>query len=224
MQQIDNVMLYSGGLDSTVLLYKLKPNVKALVFNYGQRHGKEIIHAIRICRELNIDFDQVDLSMINKLIRKGSQAGTDPVPEGHYAAESMKATVVPNRNMMMISIAVAHAITIGAKHVWFAVHAGDHTIYPDCRPAFVGALNHAVYLGNEWTPVSLHAPFIHMTKADIVQEGERYEVPWERTWSCYAGKTLHCAKCGTCVERREAFKLAGVPDPTQYEQAGAVNA
>lgn len=224
MGSIDNVMLYSGGLDSTVLLYKLKLNVKALLFDYGQRHAKELSVAAALCNNNAVTFNTVDLRSINYLIAQGSQAGREPVPEGHYAAESMKATVVPNRNMMMISIAVAHAITIGAKHVWFAVHAGDHTIYPDCRPAFVGALNHAVYLGNEWTPVSLHAPFIHMTKADIVQEGERYEVPWERTWSCYQGRELHCGRCGTCVERKEAFVNASVPDPTTYEQEGAVSA
>jgi 7-cyano-7-deazaguanine synthase len=142
--QIDNVMLYSGGLDSTVLLYKLKPNVKALLVNYNQRHKKELLYATLTCRNLGVEYEAVNLSAINHLIASGSQAGLAPVPEGHYASESMKATVVPNRNMIMLSIAVGHAITIGARNVYFAAHAGDHAIYPDCRPSFVNALNHAV--------------------------------------------------------------------------------
>jgi 7-cyano-7-deazaguanine synthase len=221
--QIENVMLYSGGMDSTVLLYKLKPNVRPLLFYYGQRHHEELSHASGICQAEGIDYEYVNLDAVGKLIASGSQAGREPVPEGHYADESMKTTVVPNRNSIMLSIAVGHAITIGARNVYFAAHAGDHAIYPDCRPEFVYTFNHTMKLANAWTPVEIWAPFINMTKADIVQEGARYGVPFERTWSCYKGGELHCGRCGTCVERKEAFQIAGVPDPTSYEQ-GAMSA
>jgi 7-cyano-7-deazaguanine synthase len=213
---IDNVMLYSGGMDSTVLLYKLKPDVKPLLFDYGQRHSKELSCAVARCNDLQLDYDFVDLRAMQHLIAKGSQSGSEPVPEGHYADESMKTTVVPNRNSIMLSIAIGHAIAIGAKNVHFAAHAGDHAIYPDCRPEFVYAFNRAMQLANEWSPVNVWAPFINMTKADIVQEGARYGVPFERTWSCYKGGTLHCGVCGTCTERKEAFAIADVTDPTIY--------
>lgn len=218
MQSIDNVMLYSGGLDSTVLLYKLQPNVKALLFNYGQRHRKEIDIGMDLCSQLSIPYDIVDLSDMNHLIATGSQAGREDVPLGHYAEDSMKATIVPNRNMIMISIAVGHAITIGARNVYIAAHAGDHAIYPDCRPDFINSLSEAILIGNAWTPVRLQAPFINETKAGIVKMGEWLNVPFEHTWSCYQGNELHCGKCGTCVERKEAFEMAGVTDATRYEQ------
>ena len=216
---IDHVMLYSGGLDSTVLLYRLRKQgggVKPLLFNYGQRHAKELSMAEDRCVDLGVPYEYVELSGINHLIAKGSQAGYEPVPEGHYADESMKTTVVPNRNMIMLSIAVGHAITIGARNVHFAVHAGDHAIYPDCRPDFLYAMNRAVLIGNEWTPIQVYAPFINLSKADIVKQGAELGVPFERTWSCYKGEALHCGRCGTCVERREAFAIADVEDPTIY--------
>ena len=221
MDQIDNVMLYSGGLDSTVLLYKLKPNVKPLMFDYGQRHKKELLYATQLCVDLDINFAVVGLGGLAQLIAKGSQTGLEPVPQGHYADESMKTTVVPNRNSIMLTIAIGHAITIGAKNVYFAAHAGDHAIYPDCRHDFVYAFNRAMHLANLWTPIDVFAPFVNMSKADIVAEGARYGVPFEKTWSCYEGRALHCGKCGTCVERREAFEHAGVVDPTTYEEQAA---
>lgn len=217
---IDNVMLFSGGLDSTVLLYNLHVNggLKALSVNYDQRHKKELDFARQLCVDLNVPWDIIDLSNVGHLIAKGSQSGTDPVPLGHYADESMKTTIVPNRNMIMLSIAVGHAITIGAHNVYFAAHSGDHAIYPDCRPEFVYALNGAIHIGNSWTPVDLWAPYIRMSKADIVKEGARLGVPFAKTWSCYLGGDIHCGRCGTCVERREAFVLAGVKDPTTYAE------
>lgn len=217
MQFIDDVMLYSGGLDSTVLLYMLKPRVKALLFNYGQRHKKELERAMGICDVIEVPWKLVDLWQLRDLIGKGSQTGSEDVPLGHYAEDSMKATIVPNRNMIMISIAVGHAVTIGARNVYIAAHAGDHAIYPDCRPEFIDKLNEAILIGNAWTPVRLQAPFIDKTKADIVKLGYELSVPFERTWSCYQGRNYHCGKCGTCVERKEAFKMAGVMDATTYE-------
>lgn len=213
---IDNVMLFSGGLDSATLLWELKPDVKCLLVDYGQRHRVELEHAGDLCVDAGVGFDIVDLANINGLIACGSQAGREPVPEGHYAEDSMKATVVPNRNMIMLAIAIGHAVKLGARNVQFAVHAGDHAIYPDCRPAFVDALNEASILGNAWTPVRVIAPYSGWTKAQIVRHGYHLGVPFEKTWSCYKGLEYHCGKCGTCVERREAFELSNTPDPTTY--------
>jgi 7-cyano-7-deazaguanine synthase len=211
------IVLFSGGLDSTVLLWSLRPNVKAIIFNYGQRHVGEILHAVTICTTAGIEYEVAHLGMIKHLISSGSQTGSDPVPEGHYAEESMKATVVPNRNMIMISIAAGWAIATGSRTISWAAHAGDHAIYPDCRPEFLDAMIQALFVGNEWTPIALTAPFIHKTKKEIVQLGHQLNAPLDQTWSCYKGGILHCGKCGTCVERKEAFILAEIDDPTEYE-------
>ena len=219
------IVLFSGGLDSTVLLWSLRPNVKAISFNYDQRHVKEVDIATRICKTANIEHVVVDLTgcstgpfySVAELIKAGSQTGNEPVPEGHYAEESMKATVVPNRNMIMISIAVGWAVSTGSSEVYWAAHAGDHAIYPDCRPEFLSAMEKAVREGNAWTPVHLLAPFIRSIKAEIVEIGAGLRAPLDQTWSCYKGGILHCGVCGTCVERKEAFQLAGVVDPTEYE-------
>jgi len=212
------VLLFSGGLDSTTLLWDLRPDVKCLLFHYGQRHVRELENAVALCQRVEVEFEIVNLTAIHSLIAKGSQAGPDPVPLGHYADESMKLTVVPNRNMIMLSVAIGHAVAIGAKGVYTAVHAGDHAIYPDCRPDFIYAMNRAAQIGNEWTPVEVFAPYVNLTKAEIVQHGHYLGVPYRYTWSCYQGLDLHCKRCGTCVERQEAFALAGVPDPTKYEE------
>lgn len=225
------IVLFSGGLDSTVLLWRerQKHPVKALSFNYGQRHSKELEHAIYFCNEHLIEHEVCDLGfpviprhnwkVVADLIASGSQTGNVPVPEGHYAEESMKQTIVPNRNMIMISIAVGWAVATSSQKVMWAAHAGDHAIYPDCRPLFFETLRDAIVVGNEWTPVALSAPFIHLTKAEIVKMGYALKAPMELSYSCYKGQERHCGKCGTCVERKEAFQLAGVPDPTLYEEA-----
>jgi len=210
-----SILLFSGGLDSTTLLWKLKPDVKCLLFDYGQRHRRELHNAEAICRAYDIEHVRVNLEGIQGLIAKGSQTGADEVPEGHYAAPSMKTTVVPNRNMIMLSIAVGHAIATETHNVFTAVHAGDHAIYPDCRPQFYTPLRQAVWKGNYFR-VQIRTPFIKKTKAQIVRLGIRLGVPYALTWSCYKGEEFHCGVCGTCVERKEAFKLAGVEDPTLY--------
>ena len=139
------------------------------------------------------------------------------VPEGHYAEDNMKATVVPNRNMILLSVAAGWAISSKYDRIAYAAHSGDHAIYPDCRNEFAEALDGAIRLA-DWHEVSLYRPFVDMTKADIVSLGAKLGVPFEKTWSCYKGQDLHCGRCGTCVERREAFYLAGVDDPTTYAQ------
>ena len=219
------IVIFSGGMDSASLLthyakgHDGSPPV-ALSFNYGQRHVKELEYAEAFAKDLGVPWKLVDLSSIRPLIAKGSQTGNDPVPEGHYAAENMKTTVVPNRNMIMLSIAVGHAIAIGAAEVAYAAHRGDHDIYPDCRPTFVQAMLEATNLC-DWHPPKLVAPFLGMTKADICSLGTKLDVDFSKTWSCYKGGERHCGRCGTCVERREAFQLAGVVDPTLYEEVAA---
>jgi len=215
------ILIYSGGLDSTVLLYRLLASgrtVKALSIDYGQRHRKELISAARFCERLGIEQRIADLSSIAPLLAGSSQTSEIDVPDGHYAEESMKVTVVPNRNMIMLSLAIGWAVSLKYDSVAYAAHAGDHAIYPDCRPEFVDAMIAAAAVAN-WHPVAIDRPFMDLSKADIVQAGHRLRVPLEETWSCYKGHDVHCGRCGTCVERREAFELAGVPDATQYVSA-----
>lgn len=222
------ILLFSGGLDSTTLLWKLRPDVKCLSFYYGQRHLKELEMSYRITDDLEIEHRVVDMAQhsqyqdwptcsVSDLIRSGSQMGVEEVPEGHYTDESMKKTVVPNRNMIMLAIATGWAVSSGAKEVYWACHAGDHVIYPDCRPEFFHYMANAIRVGNAWTPVELKAPFIYMGKHEIVNQGLALKVPYELTWSCYSGREKHCGKCGTCTERLEAFQLNGVKDPAEYE-------
>lgn len=213
------VAIFSGGLDSTVMLHQLiggGDEVLALSVDYGQRHRRELEHARSIATDLGLRWQLADLSAIRPLLAGSSQTSDDvPVPHGHYAAENMKQTVVPNRNMIMLAVAAGWAISEKADRVAYGAHAGDHTIYPDCRPEFADALGKAIALA-DWHHVALHCPFIKLSKTDIVRLGAELGVDFARTWSCYEGGKLHCGRCGTCVERREAFAKAGVTDPTQY--------
>jgi 7-cyano-7-deazaguanine synthase len=218
------VAVMSGGLDSTTMGYMLRReghDLHALSFDYGQRHRKELEYARTVATDLGAPWELIDLHAagVTRLL-KGS-ALTDEtvsVPEGHYADESMRATVVPNRNAMMLTIACCLASSIGADAVAFAVHAGDHPIYPDCRPEFVRAFEAMEKLAMEgMADLRILAPLVNMTKDAIVKMGAEYGVPFEKTWSCYQGGVVHCGRCGTCYERREAFVLASVADPTVYE-------
>lgn len=216
------VVVTSGGLDSTVLAHlyaEQYAEVHLLSFNYGQRHRKELKFAEAAADRLDCFWNEVNLRGITQLLEGSSLTDDVDVPEGHYAEDTMKQTVVPNRNMIMLSVAVATAVSREAQVVAAGMHAGDHFVYPDCRPKFGKALNDAAVAGNEgFAAPGFHIefPFIHMSKAEIVSVGARLKVPFEETWSCYKGGTKHCGRCGTCVERAEAFHLAGVPDPTQY--------
>ena len=206
-------------MDSTVLLYQLLnagDDVLALSIDYGQRHKKELECARSLCKDLGVEHRIADLTSLTPLLAGSSLTSPEiEVPEGHYAEDNMKATVVPNRNMILLSVATGWAISAGAESVSYAAHSGDHAIYPDCREEFAEGMNHVMGLA-DWQKVALDRPFVSLTKADIVKLGSELGVPFERTWSCYKGGELHCGRCGTCVERREAFYLAGVDDPTIY--------
>lgn len=215
------VVTLSGGLDSTVLLYNMLAQgatVRALSIHYGQRHARELKAAEAICKDRGVPHELADLRGIGHLLAGSSLTSDIPVPDGHYAQDNMKVTVVPNRNMLFLATAAAWAISSKFDAVAYAAHAGDHTIYPDCREEFVQALDKAVQLA-DWHSVRILRPFVAMTKADVVKKGAELGVPFAETWSCYKGGAVHCGRCGTCVERREAFLLAGVADPTAYESA-----
>lgn len=224
------LVLHSGGLDSTCLLLRMLKyhpgNVGTVSVNYGQRHIRELEAAseIRVHLDINKHFE-LDLSSVGHLLKGSSQ--TDPnveVPEGHYEAESMKLTVVPNRNMLMLAAAASVGIANGYDAIAFAAHAGDHAIYPDCRPSFLIAMQSALDEATGWVDlkdrVILLAPFISMTKHELLKDTavvQEISFPWEMTWSCYKGVgDTHCGKCGTCVERKEAFRYAQVEDKTIY--------
>lgn len=217
------VVTVSGGLDSVTLAHILAEEGDKLVclsFDYGQRHLKEIDYARTCATRLGADHHVVDLSSVGSLLSGSALTDRDvEVPEGHYTDASMAATVVPNRNAIMLSVAVGVAVARGASAVATAVHAGDHPIYPDCRPTFVDAMERVARIGNEGfvdPEFRLLAPFLDVPKQEIVRRGAALGVPFADTWSCYVGGEMHCGRCGTCVERREAFELAGVDDPTVY--------
>ena len=210
------LIVYSGGLDSTVLLHSLAAQGRAdaaLWIDYGQRHKKEYECAKFNCDKLGVKLDVANLSSLAPLF--GANALTDkntPVPEGDYAEANMKTTVVPNRNMVMIAVAAARAIALNLDSVAYAAHAGDHALYPDCRPAFADALGEVLKLCH-YRPIKLERPFIDMDKGEIVKLGASLGVDFSKTWSCYNGATTPCGKCGTCLERRKAFEAAGIKDP-----------
>jgi len=209
-------LLLSGGLDSTTLLAHLQRqgvHLHALAVDYGQRHERELESAEAIAAEYDVPLDRVDLSHLGLLLPSALTA-RGLMPEGHYTADSMAATVVPNRNAILLSVAAAHASARGYDKVATAVHAGDHHIYPDCRPEFIGAFSDATWLS---CGVSIAARFMYWTKTDIARHAVRLGVPIDLTWSCYRGWTEHCGRCGTCVERAEALHHAtDGNDPTRY--------
>lgn len=214
----DGVCILSGGIDSTVLLYKLLAEGKrpyALSFDYGQRHMRELSYAKGTAIRTNTPFLKVLLEC--ELFEGSSQTSNIPVPHGHYAEESMKATIVPNRNMVMLAMAASLCISIKGGYIAYGAHAGDHAIYPDCRSSFVDGMTLAL-MSCDWNPPKLLVPFIKKSKTDVVKEGALLSVPFGLTYSCYEGRKNHCGLCGTCVERQEAFAEANVYDPTAYEK------
>ncbi len=214
------VVVLSGGMDSATLLYHLVGaghEVRAISINYGQRHARELLAAAELSRLVKVEHIVADLTGINPLLGDNSLSGRKiDVPEGHYADETMKLTVVPNRNMILLAVATAWAVRLKYDAVAYGAHTGDHTIYPDCRPQFAEALDKAVQLC-DWHKVRLLRPFVELDKSQIAQLGHSLGVPFHLTWTCYKGGERHCGKCGSCSERREAFAKAGIADPTDYE-------
>ncbi|PRY85585.1 7-cyano-7-deazaguanine synthase QueC [Donghicola tyrosinivorans] len=215
------IVICSGGLDSVSLAHMVADQhtlTRLVSFDYGQRHRKELDYAARAATRLGVPHDIIDMRPIGAALTGSALTDNIDVPDGHYAEETMKITVVPNRNAIMLAIAFGVAAANKDDAVATAVHGGDHFIYPDCRPAFTQAfevMQKAALDG--YADVSLYTPFVHRSKADIVTEGAKHNTPFADTWSCYKGGAHHCGRCGTCVERREAFHLAGVQDPTIYE-------
>lgn len=214
----DSVIIVSGGMDSITLLYDKKEEIAlAVTFDYGSNHNaKEITWAKVHCERLKIKHIVIKLDFMHKYFTSSLLEGADAIPEGHYADENMKSTIVPFRNGIMLSIAAGIAESNGLKKVLIANHGGDHTIYPDCRPAFIKAMNEATENGT-YVNVSICAPYTNITKADIARIGKRLGIDYSETWSCYKGGEKHCGKCGTCIERKEALALAGIEDKTEYE-------
>ena len=213
-------VICSGGLDSVSLAHVIADRdelARLVSFDYGQRHRKELEFAAACATRLGVPHHLIDMRGIGASLTGSALTDDIDVPDGHYAEDTMKITVVPNRNAIMLTIAYGIAAANGDDAVATAVHGGDHFIYPDCRPLFTEAfdtMQRAALDG--YADVTLYTPFVHRTKADIVTEGARVNTPFAQTWSCYKGGDMHCGRCGTCVERREAFDLAGIIDPTVY--------
>ena len=217
----DTVIILSGGMDSVTLLYDQQDRIAlAVSFDYGSNHNaREIPFARLHCERLGIRHIVIPLEFMSQYFQSSLLAGADAIPEGHYADENMKSTVVPFRNGIMLSVAVGLAESRGLKHVMMANHAGDHTIYPDCRPEFVDAFSEAARTGT-FPGITLVSPYTHLTKGQIAARGRQLGIDYSETWSCYKGGAIHCGRCGTCVERHEAMLEAGIDDPTEYEELG----
>ncbi|MBK8038526.1 MAG: 7-cyano-7-deazaguanine synthase QueC [Verrucomicrobiaceae bacterium] len=213
------LVLLSGGMDSVTALHWARKEHEvagAVSFDYGSKHSpKELPYAKWHCEQLGVPHDVISLDFINQLFTSDLLQSGGEVPEGHYADENMKKTVVPFRNGIMLAIACGIAESREAEGLVIAAHAGDHAIYPDCRESFMQSMAGAMREGT-YARVELLRPFIHLDKAGIAKLGASLEVDYAQTWSCYKGHDLHCGKCGTCVERIEAFALAGLADPTVY--------
>ena len=213
------VVIFSGGMDSfTVLNLVVKQGLEvfALSFDYGQRHKKELDYAARACQALGVHHKVVDISAINQLIGGSSLTADIEVAEGHYEENSMKSTVVPNRNMILLSMAVGYAVSIDANKVYYGAHSGDHAIYPDCRPEFVHKMNDVCAIAN-YEAVEIVTPYLEVSKTAILTAGLEMDLDYNLTWTCYNGREKACGKCGACQERLEAFTDNGVSDPLEYE-------
>lgn len=215
----DSVIIVSGGMDSVTMLHEFKERIAlGISFNYGSKHNaREIPFAEKHCKLLGIPHIIIDLAFMPKYFKSSLLNGGDTIPEGNYDETNMKSTVVPFRNGIMLSIAIGIAESNQLKYVMIANHGGDHTIYPDCRPEFANAMSAASQAGT-FAQVELLAPYTTMTKAEIALHGKNLGLDYSQTWSCYKGGERHCGKCGTCRERKDALRDAGIMDNTEYEE------
>lgn len=213
------VVLLSGGMDSVTALYHVvteRTVSAAISFDYGAKHNaRELPEAAWHAAKLGVSHVTIPLKFMNEHFESALLQSGEEIPKGHYEEESMRQTVVPFRNGIMLSIAAGFAESCGAGALVIAAHAGDHAIYPDCRETFMAAMSDAIREGT-YARVEVLRPFIALNKAQIAARGAQLGVAYERTWSCYVGGEVHCGECGTCVERREAFLDAGIKDPTHY--------
>lgn len=214
----DSVLILSGGMDSVTLLYDYQERIAlAVSFDYGSNHNaREIPFARLHCQRLGIPHVVIPLAFMAEHFKSSLLEGADAIPEGNYDDANMQSTVVPFRNGIMLSVAVGMAESAGLSHVMMANHGGDHAIYPDCRPEFVDAFSEAARTGT-YAGVTLLSPYTHFSKTDIARRGRELGIDYSETWSCYKGGEVHCGRCGTCVERREALAEAGIADTTEYE-------
>lgn len=216
----DTVCIYSGGMDSFTLVNMVHGEGRlaaALSFNYGQRHAKELFYAQQVCKDLGVRHLVIPLHSIQPCLAGSALTDQEHLPEGHYADDNMKQTVVPNRNMIMLSIAIAFAVSNKLARVCFGAHSGDHTIYPDCRPEFVMRMDELGRTAN-WDAVAVEAPYINLDKYGILKIGYDLGLDYAQSWTCYRGLALACGRCGSCQERLEAFARLGRTDPLHYEQ------
>jgi 7-cyano-7-deazaguanine synthase len=221
------VVLLSGGMDSVAALYHASKEhelVGALSFDYGSKHNhKEIPFARNHAEKLGVPHQVISLGFVNEIFSSDLLQSGGEIPEGHYEEANMKATVVPFRNGIMLSITAGFAESCEAEGLVIAAHSGDHAVYPDCREKFMQSMGDAIRLGT-YDGIELIRPFIDVRKEDIAARGHELGVDFSQTWSCYKGGDIHCGRCGTCVERREAFQIAGLPDPTEYLDSGPLPA
>ncbi len=214
----DAVIITSGGMDSTTMLYEYKDEIAlAITFDYGStQNGRERVCAVTHCQRLGIRHLIIPLEFMHRYFKSALLEDADAIPEGNYNDENMKSTVVPFRNGIMLAIACGIAESNGLRRVMIANHAGDHAIYPDCRPGFVSAMSSAMQAGT-YDGIQVFAPYTGLSKTEIASHGKRLGIDYSETYSCYKGREHHCGKCGTCRERREALSQAGIADTTIYD-------
>jgi 7-cyano-7-deazaguanine synthase len=217
------VIIASGGIDSTTLLYKLihdRYQLRALTFLYGQKHLKETNFATNIYKNLSLEYKIVDISGIKDLISGSALTDVNvnipEVPETMDYYDTLKSTIVPNRNSIFLTLAVAYAQQLNCNIIFYGAHHSDRGVYPDCRKEFIESFEHSQRLANDNDKIKIMAPFVDMDKAEIVKIGNKLAVPYDKTWSCYKGLELHCGQCSSCRERKRAFRQSGIEDPTVY--------
>lgn len=215
----DSVIIVSGGMDSITLLHEFKEEIAlAVTFDYGSNHAKKEIPFAKLhCERLGIEHLVIPLTFMHDYFKSSLLEGGEAIPEGHYEDENMKSTVVPFRNGIMLSIACGLAESRGLHKVMIANHGGDHAIYPDCRGTFISSMSEAMSYGT-YEHVQIFAPYTGISKTDVARHGKELGLDYSETWSCYKGGDKHCGKCGTCVERKEALRDAGIQDPTEYDE------